>query len=346
MRASTDARLGFHAARHLSDAIRQLVDAAESAVLRETDPAAGFPEPLRREIAQIVAEEAGADEVARKLGKVAVLDSTEVPGWFDAAVDAAVHVSAAPESVGRSAVDSMARAGADERQVVIACQIIGYTSFLVRLDAAAVALDALPDASEAPPDGAVRQDTASAASAELPHPRKAFPLRGWIGWLSLAGDPADFPPKDEQKPNDYYRVLMHDPVSLEHRTVLYDQLLRGAGDSTSGDREMAALAVSLTTPCMFCSSVHGRRHFSETKDSTSSVELLAGGPEAVSRDIERAIAQLGAALGRPQPEPPVRPIGMLRSAGYTTRAVAEISAVAAMFGWANRLMTTLGEPVD
>ncbi|MFQ6485292.1 hypothetical protein [Brachybacterium epidermidis] len=43
---------------------------------------------------------------------------------------------------------------------------------------------------------------------------------------------------------------------------------------------------------------------------------------------------------------PFAAVALLRGHGLSDRAIAETGAVGAMFAWANRLMTGLGEPTD
>ena len=333
--------IGRSAGRYLSGHLQDLIAAAENAVLRDPNSqGAGLTTPVRRAIAAQTARTAGDEALASQL--VEGNGDTDRTSAVITALAFAQTLAAGPGHQGhpsREPLDELLRAGLTEQQAVAIGQIIGYTSFLVRLAAVAQALD-VHDAAPHPDDDLVE------IAEELPHPREQFAMRGWRGWLSLAGDDADFPTKDNQKPNDYYRVLFHDPVSLEHRTVLYDELMRGEGPATLPQREMAALAVSLTTPCSFCASVHGRRHFLTSRDKLSSVQLQHGGPEAVTDPEQRAIARLGEALGQPRVQAPVAEVALMRQRGMHDDEIALVGAVGAMFGWANRLMTSYGEPVD
>ncbi|SLM95759.1 carboxymuconolactone decarboxylase family protein [Brachybacterium nesterenkovii] len=119
---------------------------------------------------------------------------------------------------------------------------------------------------------------------------------------------------------------------------------------STGERELAALAVSLRTPCVFCASVHGRRHFLETRDERTAT-LLAdadadAGAEALEGERDRAVARLAQALAAPVPAVPVDEAVELRGLGAGDAEIAVVGAVAAMFAWANRLISMLGEPVD
>ncbi|PZO61802.1 MAG: hypothetical protein DI635_14120 [Pseudoxanthomonas suwonensis] len=335
--------LGKDPARHLDPRRRQLVEAARDAVLHEPgNGAVGIPEPLRRKIAALTHRAGGMLEVPVPVpvpvpvsGPVADLPiATE-----EEVLAYAERMATDPASVREQQITSLLEVGLHPSQIVAISQVVGFCAFEARLEAVATALDEQPGR-------AVDEDDLVEAPEDLPHPRTRFAMRGWVGRLPLGGSDEDFPVKDNQKPNDYYRVLVHDPVSLTHRTALYDELLRGEGASTVEQREMAALSVSLITPCDFCASVHGRRHFLAGRDARSSVELDHGGPGAVAEPVQRAIARLGPALGPARPEVPTDAVALLRAHGLSDAAIVEIGAVAAMFAWANRLMTALGDPTD
>lgn len=329
--------LGADPARHLDPRRRALVNAARGAVLHESsNGAVGVPESLRRRVAALTHRAAGVLELQVQGPGPAV----GVPAAVQQKVLAfAERMVTDPASVGEQQVAELSAAGLDPAQIVAISQVVGFCAFEARLEAVARALDEQPGR-------VVEEKDLVAAPEDLPHPRSRFSMRGWVGRLPLGGSDEDFPVKDNQKPNDYYRVLVHDPGSLTHRTALYDELLRGEGESTVEQREMAALAVSLTTPCDFCASVHGRRHFLAGRDARSSVELDHGGPGAVADPLQRAVARFGPALGPARPEVPVDAVALLRAHGLSDAAIGEIGAVAAMFGWANRLMTALGDPTD
>lgn len=338
--------------RVLPARLRELMDAAEASVLTGDEH---VPAAVRAQIAATVIATACGDEqaaAARVSGSEhAGADGDEAepqqPDWAPAALAHAEALASDPSTVGREQIEALSAAGMTPRQIVTVSQVIGWAAFVARVD---LLLDAL--ANPAAETGSAAEQPAGTADGspapgdDLPHPRKHFAMRGWTGWLPLAGRDEDFPTKDNQKPNDYYRVLVHDPVTLEHRTALYDELLRGEGEATFGDREIVALAVSLTTPCSFCASVHGRRHFLVSKDALSSVELALRGVDAVTDPQQRALARLGIALGAARVEGLEERVAVLRGLGVSDQVIAGAGAVGAMFGWANRLMTTLGEPVD
>lgn len=337
--------------RHLDQERRELVAAARHAVLRGADTGGsddatagpGVPDAMRRAVAALTWRAAGADRDLGELdpgeaGGPALGSATAMPGE-QAALAFATTMAREPAILRRQDIDDLRSAGLEPAQIVTIAQVIGFSAFEVRLEALARALDR-------DPEQPLPEEDLTPAPQDLPHPRTRFAMRGWTGWLPLGGRDEDFPVKDNQKPNDYYRVLVHDQEALTHRTALYDALLRGDGESSVEQREMAALAVSLSTPCDFCASVHGRRHFLAGRDPRSSVELDHGGPQAVSDPVQRAIARFGPALGAVEPDVPVRPVQLLRAHGLSDRAIAEIGAVAAMFAWANRLMTGLGQATD
>lgn len=329
-------------ARHLDPQRRELVDAARRAILHEPDSdGPGLPSSLRAEIAAVVTEAAGVQPGMRGPSQEgdAQVDQDEPFPARPETLTFAEKMATDPSSVREQDLEGLLAAGLTPAQIVAAGQVVGFSAFEARLEMVARALDEQPGP-------APQEDDLVEAPDDLPHPRTRFAMRGWVGWLPLGGRDEDFPVKDNQKPNDYYRVLVHDPEALARRTELYDELLRGEGESTVEQREMAALAVSLTTPCDFCASVHGRRHFLAGRDARSSVELDHGGPGAIADPVQRAIARFGPALGAVRPQVPADAVALLRGHDLSDRAIAEVGAVGAMFAWANRLMTGLGEPTD
>ena len=70
------------------------------------------------------------------------------------------------------------------------------------------------------------------------------------------------------------------------------------------------------------------------------------GPGCVTDPVQRANARSGPAFGAVRPQVPSAAVALLRGHGLSDRAIAEVGAVGAMFAWANRLVTGLGEPTD
>lgn len=274
---------------------------------------------LERRLAEAVGSEAGTE------------------AWLAALLEHVRRLAEAPVA-SEEAIRDLGRAGVTDAQVVAASQVAAFTVFHARL---IVAAEALHEALTRPVDTVLTPFT-GVAGARLGHPRVEFPLMDWTGWVTSAGNGATAAKDDAKGASDYYGVLAHEPGFLTVRTELYDEIMTGAGELERADRELVALATSLTTGCAFCATVHGRRHFFLSKDTESTPRLKHHGIGALEPERERALAGFGAALATTPPSLGAGHARALLDAGLDPEQVMDAAAVAAMFSWANRLMLTLG----
>jgi uncharacterized peroxidase-related enzyme len=174
-----------------------------------------------------------------------------------------------------------------------------------------------------------------------------FATLRWQPWLPTPQTPATADGSDARTPHTwspFYLTLLHDPEPLAERTVLYDAVMTGKGPLPRPDRELAALAVSVTNGCRYCASVHGRRYISLTKDAEPATRLARHGPAGVTDTRQRAIVDFAARMSVTPPAADAGDVQRLREAGLTNGEITDLISVVAMFAWANRLMQTLGEP--
>ncbi|HEY0117261.1 MAG TPA: peroxidase-related enzyme [Cellulomonas sp.] len=141
----------------------------------------------------------------------------------------------------------------------------------------------------------------------------------------------------------YFRTLAHDPASLVHRSLLYDEVMYAEHGLDRTERELAALATSMVNGCRYCASVHGRRLGQLTGDRPGVRAYLAG-DQAFATDPRRsaivaAARALTAAPARLGPEH----VTALRAAGLDELEIFDALDVTALFAWANRLMQLLGD---
>ena len=106
------------------------------------------------------------------------------------------------------------------------------------------------------------------------------------------------------------------------------------------------MVVSVTNGCVYCTSVHAQR-FEQLAKRSDTVEQVFDDPaSAGTTERERAIAALRdrrhasgrSALGADD-------IAPLRAVGMGDEEIIDLLHAVAIFGWANRLMQNLGEPV-
>jgi uncharacterized peroxidase-related enzyme len=145
------------------------------------------------------------------------------------------------------------------------------------------------------------------------------------------------------QPSPYYRMLAHAPAALRTRTRLYNQIMYARGGLPRADRELAATAASMANGCVYCVSVHARRLAQLMKDPDLVAGLLATRPDALT-DRQRGIVDFARGLTCAPAALTAEDIRPLRSAGLADPEIADLICVVALFGWANRLMQSLGDP--
>ncbi|MCC6179232.1 MAG: peroxidase-related enzyme [Chloroflexi bacterium] len=176
----------------------------------------------------------------------------------------------------------------------------------------------------------------------------------WRPWVETVDGPGGTPEQralvDEVTPSpngrSYYAVLAHDPPALRERTALYNAIMYGGGGVRRSDRELAAIATSLTNGCVYCTSVHARRYAQLTKDDETVQRLLVEGVGTELPSRERAVVDFAVKLTRTPGRLTAADTGPLREAGLSDAEILDVANATAMFAWANRLMQTLGEPAE
>ena len=191
----------------------------------------------------------------------------------------------------------------------------------------------------------------------LSHPENAEPtaftrdLLEWLPWIEpVAKDALTERQRrglvDAARANSaYFRLLARDPDVLLART-LADKDIFHNGDAglPRAERELAAAAASRLNGCIYCASVHARFAATYSRREADVQRLL---DEGVAADIDprwNAIIEASAALTRTPVAFGPAHVERLRAAGLDDLAIVDLINGAAFFGWANRLMLSLGEP--
>jgi uncharacterized peroxidase-related enzyme len=147
------------------------------------------------------------------------------------------------------------------------------------------------------------------------------------------------------KVSDYVLVLAHDPESLGARTPLFNGILYNRGGLSRAERELGAIGASIVNRCIYCAAVHASRFNQLTKEPEATAAAFADGEEAALDPRRSAILRYAMRLSRTPSEAGVEDMAALRAAGLDEAEILDLTLSAALFGWANRLMHTLGEPV-
>lgn len=140
----------------------------------------------------------------------------------------------------------------------------------------------------------------------------------------------------------YVRTLAHDPDSYLARTTLFNAIMYGAGGLGRAERELGALVASGVNGCAYCASVHARRYESLSGRNDVVSALYTQGLDARFDGYTQAIVDFCRALSQTPVALEKRHVEALRAQGMTAAEIIDLIHSAAIFGWANRLMHTLG----
>lgn len=147
------------------------------------------------------------------------------------------------------------------------------------------------------------------------------------------------------KVSDYVLVLAHDPESLDARSPLFNAVMYGKGGLDRAGREIGALGPSIINRCIYCAAVHAQRHAQISKDTSVTDEIFRAGPAAKLNPRDQAMFDFSVKLAATPPQIGPEDMAALRDAGLDDLEISDLILASAMFGWANRLMHVLGDPV-
>lgn len=149
-----------------------------------------------------------------------------------------------------------------------------------------------------------------------------------------------------RKVSDYVLVLAHDPEMLRERTPLFNDIMYAPGGLSRGDRELGSLVASVLNHCIYCAYVHATRYIAETGQRAVVDALYADKDKARVPPREQAIADYAVKLTRTPHDMAPADTQALRAAGLSDLEILDLVHAVAIFGWANRLMHTLGEAIE
>lgn len=147
------------------------------------------------------------------------------------------------------------------------------------------------------------------------------------------------------KVSDYVLTLAHDFESLKVRSPLFNAIMYGKGGMSRAERELGAISASLVNGCIYCAAVHASRHAQIEKSTEVTDSLFRDGRNANLSPRDRAIFDFAAALSACPSEATEEQTAKLREVGLGETEILDLILSTALFGWANRLMHVLGDPV-
>lgn len=148
-----------------------------------------------------------------------------------------------------------------------------------------------------------------------------------------------------KKVSDYVLVLAHDPETLLHRSPLFNKIMFGADGLDRASRELGAIGSSIVNRCIYCVAAHARQYNQLTKTTALVDTIFADETRAGLPPREQAVFDFAVKLSAFPPAATGDDVARLSAVGLGALDILDLILSAAIFGWANRLMHTLGEPV-
>ena len=175
----------------------------------------------------------------------------------------------------------------------------------------------------------------------------------WKAWLDVVNVDQATPEQvavleashPQAKTSDYYLLLVHQPEILNHRSHTYNAIMYAPRGLNRADRELGALTVSQINGCVYCASVHAQRFEQLSKRPDLVAAVFANPATAAQTSPDKAIIELATALTLKPDHLDEALIQALKEEGMDEVEILDLIHSVSIFGWANRLMLNLGEPV-
>ena len=144
----------------------------------------------------------------------------------------------------------------------------------------------------------------------------------------------------------YTLVLAHDPQTLTYRTPLFNGIMYSEGGLSRDETELSATAASVLNKCIYCAAVHASRFNQITKTENVMAAIFDGIPEETLTTRQRMIFEFATKLSATPSKASPEDAQSLIGSGLSKLEIFDVILSASIFGWANRLMHILGEPMD
>ncbi len=145
--------------------------------------------------------------------------------------------------------------------------------------------------------------------------------------------------------SEYALVLAHDPKTLKERTPLFNGIMYSRGGLSRPDTELSAVAASVVNRCIYCAAVHSKRYNELTKDESVMAKVFDNGEDADVDPRQKAILSFATKLSKWPSEAETADVELLIENGLEMEEILDLVLSTALFGWANRLMHVLGDPI-
>ena len=147
------------------------------------------------------------------------------------------------------------------------------------------------------------------------------------------------------KVSDYVLTLAHDVESLKVRSPLFNAIMYDKGGMSRSEREIGAIGASIVNRCIYCASVHASRHAQLTKSDEVTDKIFADGENAKLSARDAAILKFSVKLSDSPSRADKDDFNELKTVGLNEEEILDLILSTSLFGWANRLMHVLGDPV-
>ena len=147
------------------------------------------------------------------------------------------------------------------------------------------------------------------------------------------------------KVSDYVLTLAHDVESLKVRSPLFNAIMYDKGGMSRSEREIGAIGASIVNRCIYCASVHASRHAQLTKSDEVTDKIFADGENAKLSARDAAILKFSVKLSDTPSRADKHDFNELKTVGLNEEEILDLILSTSLFGWANRLMHVLGDPV-
>ena len=148
------------------------------------------------------------------------------------------------------------------------------------------------------------------------------------------------------KVSDYVLVLARDSETLRERTPLFNAIMYNRGGMSRAERELGAVGTSVVNRCVYCAAVHASRYNVLAKDTGVMERIFTDEDKAELDPRQQAIFDFSVKLSQTPPEVSKADMEALKAAGLDPAEILDLVLSSALFGWASRLMHTLGDPVE
>ena len=147
------------------------------------------------------------------------------------------------------------------------------------------------------------------------------------------------------KIGEYTLVLALDPETLQQRTPLFNGIMYGRGGLSRAETELGAVAASVVNRCIYCAAVQADRYNQLTKEESVINSVFAEGENTELDERPKAILKFAAQLSNCPSDATKADTKRLADNGLDMGEILDLVLSASLFGWANRLMHVLGDPL-